>query len=360
MNTTKNADRKIFLAAAEPADLEEFVRERGESPFRARQIREWIVKRRTVDPAEMTNLSAALRSALEEKFLCNSLAISATENAPDGTKKYLLRLHDGESVECASIPAEDGRLTFCLSSQVGCPVGCVFCTSGAHGLVRNLQAGEIVEEFFLLTKTEGKMPDNVVMMGVGEPLLNYANLERALDIITDPDGVGLAQRRITISTSGWTPGIFQLAKHGKQWNLAVSLHAPDDKIRSRLIPAPFRKTIREILQACKAHRDATGRLLTLEYVLLAGINDTMQNARDFAEVALQARAKVNLIPYNRARGSFERPDRETVKRFENILIARHVPVTVRVEKGAAGSAACGQLRASFREKGGANEEEISQ
>ncbi|MBO4492489.1 MAG: 23S rRNA (adenine(2503)-C(2))-methyltransferase RlmN [Lentisphaeria bacterium] len=359
MSTTKTTDKKIFLAAAEMADLEGFVRERGESPFRARQIREWIVKRRTVDPMEMTNLSAALRAALKESFLCGSLSVAETEEAPDGTKKYLLRLHDGETVECASIPAEDGRLTFCLSSQVGCPVGCVFCTSGAHGLVRNLHAGEIVEEFFLLSKREGKMPDNVVMMGVGEPLLNYANLERALDIITDPDGVGLAQRRVTISTSGWTPGIFQLAKHGKQWNLAVSLHAPDDKIRSRLIPDAFRKTIREILQACKAHRDATGRLLTLEYVLLAGINDTMQNARDFAEVALQARAKVNLIPYNKARGSFERPDRETVKRFENVLISRHVPVTVRVEKGSAGSAACGQLRASFRENN-REKQEVSQ
>lgn len=346
MTTPATNDKKPFLAAAGMEDLLSFVAENGESRFRAKQIYEWIVRHRTADPDAMTNISAGLRSALKEAFLCNAVTLLNDDTDADGSGKYLLGLHDGEQVECATIPSEDGRLTFCLSSQVGCPVGCVFCESGASGFKRNLDAGEIIEEFLLLTRKTDGMPDNVVIMGVGEPLLNYGNLERALDIITDPDGIGLAQRRVTISTSGWTPGIRSLTTHGKQWNLAVSLHAPDDRLRARLIPDAFRRPIREILQACLRHREATGRLLTLEYVLLAGINDSPEQARALASIAADARAKVNLIPYNKARGSYERPGRETIRRFESILRTAHIPVTVRVEKGAGARAACGQLRSS--------------
>ncbi len=348
--TSNSNDRKPFLASAGFEDISAFVEQAGESKFRARQIREWIVKHRTSDPDKMTNLSAKLRNAMKEAFRCNTVTVIQEDMAEDGSGKFLLELHDGETVECAVIPALDGRLTFCISSQVGCPVGCRFCASGACGFTRNLDAGEIVEEFFLLTQKTGGMPDNVVVMGVGEPLLNYGNLERALDIITDSEGVGLAQRRITISTSGWTPGIRNLAAHGKQWNLALSLHATSDALRSRLIPDQFRKPIREILQACRQHREATGRLLTFEYVLLAGINDAPEQARALAGMAQDARAKVNLIPYNKASGSYDRPDRETIRRFEGVLKAAHIPVTVRVEKGSDAKAACGQLRASRKDR----------
>ncbi|MBR3687912.1 MAG: ankyrin repeat domain-containing protein, partial [Lentisphaeria bacterium] len=276
------------------------------------------------------------------------VAIEAEYPADDGSAKYLLRLHDGETIECARIPAEDGRMTFCLSSQVGCPVSCVFCSSGESGLTRNLAAGEIIEQYFLLCRKLGQAPDNVVMMGIGEPLLNFDNLVAALNVITNPDGVALAQRRVTISTSGWTPGIKALTGLRKQWNLALSLHAPDDKTRAMLIPTKFRRDIREILAACQEHREVTGRLLTIEYVLLAGINDSPEMGRKFARLAADANAKVNLIPYNKARGAFERPSRETVKRFENALKTLHVPVTVRVEKGASATAACGQLRATSK------------
>ena len=348
--TTTMNDAKPFLAAAAKEDIAAALKAAGQPAYRANQVYDWVVKKWIVDPALMTNLPSAAKDALSEAFHCASVAIGAEYPADDGSAKYLLRLHDGETVECARIPAEDGRMTFCLSSQVGCPVSCVFCSSGADGLTRNLSAGEIIEQYFLLCRKLGQAPDNVVMMGIGEPLLNFDNLVAALNVITNPDGVALAQRRVTISTSGWTPGIKALTELRKQWNLALSLHAPDDKTRALLIPTKFRRDIREILAACQAHREATGRLLTIEYVLLAGINDSPEMARKFARLAADANAKVNLIPYNKARGAFERPTREAVKRFENALKTLHVPVTVRVEKGASATAACGQLRASSKRR----------
>ncbi len=347
--TTTMNESKPFLASASKQDIAAALKTAGQPGYRADQVYDWIVKKWIVDPALMTNLSAAAKEALSAAFLCPSVAIEAEYPADDGSAKYLLRLHDGETVECARIPAEDGRMTFCLSSQVGCPVSCVFCSSGESGLTRNLAAGEIIEQYFLLCRKLGQAPDNVVMMGIGEPLLNFDNLVAALNVITNPDGVALAQRRVTISTSGWTPGIRALTELRKQWNLALSLHAPDDKTRALLIPTKFRRDIREILAACQEHREATGRLLTIEYVLLAGINDSPEMARKFARLAADAGAKVNLIPYNKARGAFERPSRETVKRFENALKTLHVPVTVRVEKGASATAACGQLRANSKQ-----------
>ena len=353
MTTTITNDAKPFLAVATKEDIAAALKAAGQPAYRANQVYDWVVRKRIVDPALMTNLSAAAKDALSQAFRCASVAIEAEYPADDGSAKYLLRLHDGETVECARIPAEDGRMTFCLSSQVGCPVSCVFCSSGADGLTRNLSAGEIVEQYFLLCRKLGQAPDNVVMMGIGEPLLNFDNLVAALNVITDPDGVALAQRRVTISTSGWTPGIKALTELRRQWNLALSLHAPDDKTRALLIPTKFRRDIREILAACQAHREATGRLLTIEYVLLAGINDSPEMARKFARLAADADAKVNLIPYNKARGAFERPSREAVKNFENALKTLHVPVTVRVEKGASATAACGQLRASSKKRAAA-------
>lgn len=343
---------KPFLSAAAAEGLKDFFEKAGESRFRAAQVSDWITKKWTVSPDKMTNLPAPLKQMLKEHFITDSPAILSQEEAPDGSRKFLLGLHDGECVECAWILAAGGRLTFCLSSQVGCPVRCAFCVSGRNGLTRNLSAGEIIGEFLCLCRAAGKLPDNLVMMGVGEPLLNYANLEQALDTLCNPAGIGFAQRRITISTSGWSPGIRSLAAHRKQWNLAVSLHAPDDKIRALLIPDPFRRDIRDILQACRIHREATGRLLTLEYVLLAGINDSPDQARRFARLAGDAKAKVNLIPYNKGAGAFERPSPEAVKRFENTLKTLHIPVTVRVEKGSAAHAACGQLRAGREQKTG--------
>lgn len=345
---TKN---KPYLASATLEELTAFIKKNGESVYRAKQIYDWITKKWTVDPDRMSNLSAPLKQMLKDGYITQGVTLLEENESSDGSRKMLLELVDGETIECATIPAEDGRLTFCLSSQVGCPVECAFCSSGVNGLTRNMEAAEIIEEFLLLCRTFGKTPDNVVMMGIGEPLLNYDNLVSALETICNPDGIALAQRRVTISTSGWSPGIRKLAEHGRQWNLAVSLHASDDKTRALLIPAKFRRDIRDILDACQKHRDATGRLLTIEYVLLDSINDSPEQAKRLAKLAGEARAKVNLIPYNKAHGAFERPSRETIKRFENLLKTVHIPVTTRVEKGAEAAAACGQLRASKPKRG---------
>lgn len=339
-----------FLAAASLEQLTDFIRESGESAYRASQIYNWIVKKYVTDPAAMTNLSAAVKEKLGIAFQCAALRIENEEECSDGSRKLLLSLGDGESIECAILGALDGRTTFCLSTQVGCPVRCAFCASGAAGFVRNLQAGEIIEQYLLCCRLTGKAPDNVVIMGIGEPMLNLSNLIAALETICNPDGIALAARRVTISTSGWTPGIKELARHGRQWNLAVSLHGGDDKTRALLIPGKFRRDIREIVEACKLHKAATGRLLTFEYVLLAGINDSTEQATKLARVARDANAKVNLIPYNKANGAFERPSKEIIKKFENTLKMLQIPVTVRVEKGFESSAACGQLRSSAQKR----------
>ena len=337
---------KPFLAAATPEKLTDFVRSSGESSYRAGQIYNWIVKKYLTDPKDMTNLPAAVKEKLNRHFRCGTLRIEKEEESSDGSRKLLISLSDGETVECAILGALDGRTTFCLSTQVGCPVRCAFCASGAAGFVRNLLAGELVEQYLLCCRRMGKAPDNVVIMGIGEPLLNLNNLIPALETICNPDGIALAARRVTISTSGWTPGIKELARHGRQWNLAVSLHGGDDKTRALLIPGKFRCDIKEIVEACKLHKASTGRLLTFEYVLLAGINDSPEQAAKLARIARDANAKVNLIPYNKANGAFERPSKEIIKKFENTLKMLQIPVTVRVEKGFESSAACGQLRSS--------------
>ena len=342
--------RKPFLAAASLAQLSDFIREAGESSYRAGQIYSWIVKKYVTDPAGMTNLSPAVKAKLQDAFQCAALRVEKTEECADGSRKLLLSLGDGETIECAILGALDGRTTFCLSTQVGCPVRCAFCASGAAGFVRNLESGEIIEQYLLCCRTIGKAPDNVVIMGIGEPMLNLANLIDALETICNPDGIALAARRVTISTSGWTPGIKELARHGRQWNLAVSLHGGDDKTRALLIPNRFRRDIREIVEACKLHKAATGRLLTFEYVLLAGVNDSTEQATKLARVARDANAKVNLIPYNKANGAFERPSKDVIKKFENTLKMLQIPVTVRVEKGFESSAACGQLRSSAQKR----------
>ena len=341
-----NRAPRQFLATITPAQAMDFIGRAGENTYRAKQLYDWVAKKWITDPASMTNLPASLKEKIKENFLCAAVKIEQDSECADGSRKLLLSLFDGETVECALIPAQDGRMTFCLSTQVGCPVACAFCASGSAGFVRNLHAGEIIEEYLLCCRLTGKAPDNVVIMGVGEPLLNYNNLVEALETICTPDGIGLAARRVTISTSGWTPGIRNLAEHGRQWNLAVSLHAPDDKVRSLLIPSKYRRDIKDIIAACKLHRQATGRLLTFEYVMLAGINDSPEEAVRLSRLAAEADAKINLIPYNKANGAFERPSKEAIKKFENNLKAARIPVTVRVEKGFDSSAACGQLRSS--------------
>ncbi|MDD3117685.1 MAG: 23S rRNA (adenine(2503)-C(2))-methyltransferase RlmN [Victivallales bacterium] len=337
------ADAKDFICTATRTELEERLRQWHQPAFRATQILDWVYHKRIFVPAAMKNLPASLRETLQENFLCQALRVRETQEADDGTAKLLLELPDHETIEAVIIPSP-GRYTFCLSTQVGCPVRCYFCASGADGLVRNLLAGEIVEQFNCCCTKLGKLPDNIVFMGIGEGLMNFDNLTTALDLLCSPDGFGLAARRITVSTSGWVPGIRKLADLERQWNLAVSLHAPDDATRAKLIPEPMRLPMADILAACDYYRQKSGRMVTFEYTLIRGINDSRDQAAKLATIALAHHAKVNLIPYNQTSPQFERPTDRSVRAFEAVLLERKVQVTVRVEKGSKVAAACGQLR----------------
>jgi 23S rRNA (adenine2503-C2)-methyltransferase len=337
--------KKKFLASADMEALAGFVRDNSAPSYRAAQIAEWIYKKRILKPQLMKNIPLSMRNSLESSFICSSSDVLMNNASADGTLKLLIGLHDSETIEAVLIPSEH-RMTFCLSTQVGCPVRCRFCASGNSGLTRNLDAGEIIEQFYHCHKENGGIPDNIVFMGIGEGLLNFNNLARALRILTDSDKTAMSPRRITVSTSGWTKGIIKLAELGKQFNLAVSLHAPDDKTRAAIIPDDFRCPVAEILKACDLYREKTGRMPTFEYTLLKGINDSPRAASELALIAREHRAKVNLIPCNETGSGFKRPSPEVISKFQKIISNAGVTVTRRVEKGGSSNAACGQLRNS--------------
>ena len=346
---------KKFLAALPAPELRQWLTEHGEAPFRVRQIVDWIFRRGTPEPQRMTNLPETLRSALSDGFHAPGSRIAERTAALDGTEKLLIALADGETVEMVLIPGADGRLTFCLSTQVGCPVRCRFCASGRDGLIRNLAAGEMLEEFLLGMQAAGRRPDNLVFMGIGEGLLNFDELASALDALTDPERFGMSPRRITVSTSGYLPGMRRFAELGKEFTLAVSLHAPEDELRARLIPDPLRFPVAEILAEADRYLERAGRMVTLEYTLLRGVNDRRSDAEKLGRLAREHRAKVNLIAYNETGGEFSRPSRETIRSFAQTVAAAGAHVTVRAERGAPSAAACGQLR-RFRRPSGVNTE----
>lgn len=314
--------------------------------YRYSQIIDWIYKKFIFSPYDMSNLPLKLKEELASKFIYKYPSIIKDEKTSDKTYKYLLNLYDKEKIEFVLINSPK-RKTFCLSSQVGCPVKCKFCASGAFGLTRNLQPGEIIAQFLLGSKLLNGHPDNIVFMGIGEPLLNLHNFIKSLDIICSPQYINYAARRITISTSGIPKGIIKLADLKKQWNLAVSIHAPDDKTRATLIPDHCRFSLQEIFNACKYYFDKTGRVVTFEYTLIKGVNDSILQADELAKITKQMRAKINLIPYNPTENSeFIRPDEETCNKFANRLKEKGINITFRIEKGSKINAACGQLRSS--------------
>lgn len=333
--------QEIYFVPEE--ELQSTLTTMGERPFRSKQIREWLYKRFAIHFGEMQNLPLSCRQELTRHYQLEAVKLVTTESASDGTEKLLLELHDGETIEMVLIPSPE-RLTFCLSTQVGCPVRCRFCASGANGLMRNLTAGEILQEYVAGCRRAGQIPDNIVFMGIGEGLLNWNSLSNALERLTAPDGFGLSPRRITVSTSGYVPGIDKLTNLGKEFTLAISLHAPDDEVRKRIIPDPLRYPVAEILAAGDRYRQKTGRMVTFEYTLLAGINDQESHAYRLAELAKIHHAKINLIPYNATTPEFSRPADHVIRRFASILEKQHAHVTLRLEKGAKVAAACGQLR----------------
>lgn len=326
-------------------ELRALILEGGGKSFHHASLLNWIYKRGATSFANMSDLPEELRRFLAERVELFSSKIVDRRVAPDGTTKLLLEFPDKERIETVVMPgaSDEKGWTICVSSQVGCPVACKFCASGVNGLVRNLAWWEIVEQF-LHGRTVQPIA-RAVVMGIGEPLLNIENLLKALGVVSDAQGFGLGARRITISTVGYPDRIAKLAKSGKSYNLAVSLHAPTDELRRKIIPTMGKITIEEIVAAAQNYFDETGREVTFEYVLLSGVNDLPQHAQELTRRLRGTRCTVNLIPYNPVpEMPYKRPAVGAVNLFQAALERAHIPVTVRWSKGLEADAACGQLR----------------
>ena len=316
----------------------------GEPAFRARQLAEWVWRKQAGSFSRMSDLPADLRRRLEDTCRILACRLADRTEAADGTVKCLLELPDGEHVEAVAIP-DRRRLTACLSTQVGCAMGCAFCATGLGGLRRNLTAGEIVEQVFHLQAAAGGRVTHVVFMGMGEPLANYDATVGALRALIDPQRMGISARRVTVSTVGLPKAIRRLAGERLPVTLAISLHAPDDALRRRLVPAAARHSLAEVLAAAEAFYQARHREVTLEYVLLAGVNDSWACADGLIEIARRLRCNVNLIRYNPTGSAmFERPGAAAAHGFADRLRRRGVNVHLRRSRGLGASAACGQLR----------------
>ena len=352
--------QKTHLLGLRAEQLDALLRGWGWPDFRANQLREWVYSRQVSDPAAMTNLRKGQRDAIANHFTITPAAITSHQRSADGTQKLLLTWPDGSNAETVMIP--DGqRRTACVSSQVGCPVGCTFCASGIEGVKGNLSAGQIVEQVYrlnqILSATEGKAGSsrpgisNVVFMGMGEPLANYANVMQAVRVLHDPRCMNMGARRITISTVGVPPKMRDLAEEELPINLAISLHAPNEPLRRQLIPWAEHFPLDDILDAARYYFERTGREITLEYILLAGVNDRPEHARQLAQVTRTMRANVNLIRYNEVSSlPYKRPAAQDVVAFQEILRHNGVNAHVRKSRGRDIEAACGQLRRKEMEK----------
>ncbi len=334
-------------------DLTAWCAERG-GGYRADQIRKWIFGKRVNSVDEMHDVPAAMRAALAEQFDFFASTIVRHQVSQDGTEKLLLSMRDGESVECVLMREEDRR-TVCISTQVGCAMGCIFCASGLEGVKRNLSTGEILDQILRLDRLIGAQEriTNVVVMGMGEPLANLKALLPALRTLNDKGGMGLGARRITVSTVGLPEKIRELARTDIPFHLAVSLHAPNDELRTRVVPVNKNIGIAEILKAADEYFDITGRRITYEYVLLSGVNDHDDHAHQLARLLRHRNAHINLIPMNSVSTiALEAPGNPRTKQFVELLRELGVNVTVRKRKGADIDAACGQLRLSALSQSG--------
>jgi len=319
--------------------------ELGYPRFHAGQIFRWIYRRGVTDADGMTDLPRDLRAALAAKFRLTTPAVVQRDTSIDGTEKFVLRLTDGRDIESVFIP-DTPNMTFCVSTQVGCGMACAFCLTGKMGLVRNLTAGEIVGQVRVLVAALDMRDTsfNIVLMGMGEPLHNYDETMKALRILADDQGFNLSPRRVTLSTVGLLPALERLAHEPVMPNLAISLHAPTDAQRGALVPINRKYGVAEIIAACKRFPLKKRSRITFEYVLLAGVNDSPQDARQLARLLAGMKAKVNVIPLNAAAGiPFERPSDEAIDRFAKIVAEHGVTVSVRKSRGRDIRAACGQL-----------------
>lgn len=327
-------------------NLPDWLAEQSQPGFRAKQIRKWVLQKRAVDFAAMTDLPQVLRDHLSESFRVLPVEIARHQQSSDGTEKLLVQLKDGHHVECVLL--RDGpRRTICVSSQVGCAMGCVFCASGLDGVERNLTHGEILGQMLLLQRLlpEDERLSHIVMMGMGEPLANLNQVLGALEIACDADGLGISPRRITISTVGLPPAIDRLAKLNSRFNLAISLHAPNDELRNRLVPVNHRVGISELMAAADRYFEVSGRRLTFEYVLLAKLNDSPEHAQQLARLLKGRCQLLNVIPYNPVDGlPYQTPSPRAITEFREILMAAGIEIRFRQRKGDGINAACGQLR----------------
>jgi 23S rRNA (adenine2503-C2)-methyltransferase len=338
-------ERRPDIAELERSELESALEERGHARFHARQIFGWIYRRGVFDADAMTDLSRELRAALAREFILTTPTLAHRETSVDGTEKFLLRLADGRHIESVFIP-DTPAMTFCISTQVGCAMACAFCLTGKMGLVRNLTAGEIAGQVRVLAGALNMRDTrfNIVLMGMGEPLHNYDETMKALRILADEHGFDMSARRVTLSTVGLLPALERLAKEPVMPNLAISLHAPTDRQRGELVPINRKYGVSDIIEACKRLPLKKRRRITFEYVLLAGVNDSPQDARRLAKLVAGVKSKVNLIPLNAAAGiPFERPSDDAIDRFAKVLADHGVPVSVRKSRGRDIRAACGQL-----------------
>ena len=335
----------VNLIGLDAAALGAFFAEQGEKPFRARQLLQWIHQRGETDFARMSDLAKALRDKLAATGRIGPPVIVGDTSAEDGTRKWLLRVDEANAVEAVFIP-ETSRGTLCVSSQAGCTLDCAFCSTGKQGFNRNLSTAEIIGQLWLANRLlEGDRPiSNVVMMGMGEPLLNLDNVIPALRLMLDDNAYGLSRRRVTVSTSGVIPGMDRLRDECPV-ALAVSLHAPNDALRDRLVPVNRKYPLRDLIAACNRYLEKAPRdFITFEYVMLEGVNDGDQHARELLGIAKRVRSKFNLIPFNPFPGTeFARSDAERIRRFAEILQRGGLTVTTRKTRGDEIAAACGQL-----------------
>lgn len=336
--------------------LEAFFVELGEKPFRARQLLQWIHKYRVVDFAEMTNLSKALREKLQAVSEIRLPEVMHEHISTDGTRKWIIKLSCGNAIETVFIP-EGGRGTLCVSSQVGCALTCTFCSTAQQGFNRNLDTAEIIAQLWIANEALGKDPKgnrvvtNVVMMGMGEPLANYNNVIAAMNLMRDDFGYGISWRRLTLSTSGIVPMIDKL-REDCHVSLAISLHAANDELRNQIVPINQKYPINELLAACKRYVVGQQRRhITVEYVMLEGVNDSMQDARDLVRILKDLPTKINMIPFNPFPGTdYQCSSRNQIKRFQNYLIEQGMVATVRKTRGDDIVAACGQLAGEVQDK----------
>jgi 23S rRNA (adenine2503-C2)-methyltransferase len=341
---------RVCLKEFTPAELKHWVEQADQPAYRARQLLKWVYGRRVDDFREMTDLSRVFREWLSEQARLSCLDLMTVSAADDGTRKFLFRLDDGETIETVLIP--DGRrVTLCVSSQVGCAFGCRFCLTGRDGFRRNLTAGEIVDQICAVRRELGpeEKITNLVLMGMGEPLANYSEVIKALKILTSESGPSISTRRITLSTVGLIPEMERLVRE-MPINLALSLHASDNETRSTLMPVNRRYPLEAVLDACRTLPLRSRQRITLEYLLIDGVNDSDDAARRLGRILSGIRAKVNLIPFNEHPDlPFRQPSPSRVEAFQAVLLAKHFTVTIRKSRGAGILAACGQLRAARRD-----------